>query len=87
MSHFFAYLNRMRLIKRWGLMRNLREENVQEHGLQVAVIAHGLALIEKKIFNKEVESKYLVEKIKKIIGNDNDLQKVLEDKKKILKLF
>ena len=39
MSHFFAYLNRMRLIKRWGLMRNLREENVQEHGLQVAVIA------------------------------------------------
>lgn len=50
MSHFFAYLDRMRLIKRWGLMRNLREENVQEHGLQVAVIAHALALIENKIY-------------------------------------
>ena len=50
MSHFFAYLDRMRLIKRWGLMRNLREENVQEHGLQVAVIAHALALIENRIY-------------------------------------
>lgn len=50
MYHFFAYLNRMRLIKRWGLMRNLRDENVQEHGLQVAVIAHGLALIENRFF-------------------------------------
>ena len=50
MSHFFAYLNRMRLIKRWGLMRNLREENVQEHGLQVAVIAHALAVIENRYY-------------------------------------
>ena len=51
MSHFFAYLNRMRLIKRWGLMRNLREENVQEHGLQVAVIAHALAVIENRYYD------------------------------------
>lgn len=56
MSHFFAYLNRMRLIKRWGLMRNLRDENVQEHGLQVAVIAHALALIENRIFGGEINS-------------------------------
>ena len=60
MSHFFAYLNRMRLIKRWGLMRNLREENVQEHGLQVAVIAHGLALIEKRIFGREVSPEHVM---------------------------
>lgn len=56
MSHFFAYLNRMRLIKRWGLMRNLRDENVQEHGLQVAVIAHALALIENRIFGSSINS-------------------------------
>jgi 5'-deoxynucleotidase len=45
MNHFFAYLSRMKLIQRWGLMRNTHQENIQEHSLQVAQIAHGLALI------------------------------------------
>lgn len=44
MNHFFAYLSRMKLIQRWGLMRNTRTENIQEHSLQVAIIAHGLAI-------------------------------------------
>jgi 5'-deoxynucleotidase len=35
----------MKLIQRWGLMRNTQTENIQEHSLQVAQIAHGLALI------------------------------------------
>ena len=51
MRHFFAYLSRMRLIRRWGLMRNTFEENIQEHSLQVAIIAHGLALIRNTYFN------------------------------------
>jgi 5'-deoxynucleotidase len=48
MSHFFAYLARMKYIGRWGLMRNTQRENIQEHSLQVAVIAHGLALVKNK---------------------------------------
>jgi 5'-deoxynucleotidase len=44
-SHFFAYISRMKYIYRWGLMRNTRAENVQEHSLQVAMIAHALAVI------------------------------------------
>jgi len=44
-SHFFAYLARMKYIFRWGLMRNTRSENIQEHSLQVAMIAHALAVI------------------------------------------
>jgi len=51
MSHFFAFLSRMKLIKRWGLMRNTRTENIQEHSLQVAMIAHNLAIIRNKIFD------------------------------------
>ena len=47
MSHFFAYLARMKFIFRWGLMRNTRPENIQEHSLQVAMVAHGLALVKK----------------------------------------
>ncbi len=45
MSGFFSYLSRLRFIQRWSLMRNTREENVQEHSLQVAHIAHALAVI------------------------------------------
>ena len=40
MSHFFAYINRMRFINRWALMRNSYTENIQEHSHQVAVLAH-----------------------------------------------
>ena len=43
--HFFAYMARMRWIRRWGLRRNTHEENDQEHSLQVAMIAHALAII------------------------------------------
>jgi 5'-deoxynucleotidase len=50
MSHFFAYLARMKLIERWSLMRSTQPENVQEHSLQVAMTAHALALIKNKMF-------------------------------------
>jgi 5'-deoxynucleotidase len=54
MSHFFAYLSRMKFIKRWGLMHNTYAENVQEHSLQVAQIAHALALIRNRLFGGSV---------------------------------
>ena len=41
MSHFFAFINRMRFIQRWALMRNSYTENIQEHSHQTAVLAHG----------------------------------------------
>ena len=54
-SHFFAYLARMKYIARWGVMRNTRTENIQEHSLQAAMIAHGLALIAREIFGRPVD--------------------------------
>ena len=54
MYKFFAYLNRMKYIKRWSLMRSVREENIMEHSQQVAVIAHALALIKNKMFGGSV---------------------------------
>ncbi|EAR10459.1 5'-deoxynucleotidase [Reinekea blandensis] len=50
-SRFFAYLDRLRWIRRWGLMRNVTEENVMEHSWQVATIAHALALIRTDVLN------------------------------------
>lgn len=54
MSHFFAYMARMKHIQRWGLMRNTMMENIQEHSLQVAMIAHCLALIKNRFFDGKV---------------------------------
>jgi len=56
MFHFFSYMARMKHIKRWGLMRNTREENIQEHSLQTAMIAHALALIKNRLFGGSVNA-------------------------------
>lgn len=54
MNHFFAYLSRMKFINRWGLMHNTYPENIQEHSLRVAVIAHALAVIRNRVFGGAV---------------------------------
>lgn len=59
MGHFFAYISKMKWIKRWGLMKNTAEENIMEHSWQVAVIAHGLAQINNQILGKEVNSEHI----------------------------
>ena len=46
--NFYAYLSRLKYIRRWALMRNVMHENVYEHSLQVAMTAHALALINNK---------------------------------------
>ena len=46
--HFFALLSRMKYINRWGLMRSTRPENLSEHSLETAFIAHALCLIRNK---------------------------------------
>lgn len=43
-------LSRMKYINRWGLMNNTRSENISEHSLQVAMLAHCLVLIHNKRF-------------------------------------
>lgn len=54
MYKFFAFVSRMKNIKRWSLMRSVKEENIMEHSQQVAVIAHALAVISNKRFGKSV---------------------------------
>ena len=56
MSHFFAYLSRMKFIRRWGLMHNTYPENIQEHSLRVAMVAHALAVIRNKLFAGNVNA-------------------------------
>lgn len=54
LSHFFAYVSRLRWIRRWGLMRNAIEENVATHSWEVATLAHALAIIRNRHFGGQV---------------------------------
>ena len=54
MNNFFGLLSRMKYINRWGLMRNTNPENIAEHSLDVAVIAHALAVIGNTYFDKNL---------------------------------
>ena len=47
---FYAYMDRMRYIKRWQLMRSLRDENIMEHSQSVTVLAHALVTIHNEMF-------------------------------------
>ena len=60
MNEFFAYMARLRLIRRWSLMRNTQPENDAEHSLQVAMIAHALAVLAKERYNREVDPEHVV---------------------------
>ena len=44
-QHFFALLSRLKYIERWALMRSSSPENLAEHSLEVAMIAHALCVI------------------------------------------
>ena len=48
-------MDRMKYIKRWSLMRSVREENIMEHSQQVAMLAHALAIITNKIYGGAVD--------------------------------
>ena len=45
MSHFFAYISRLRWIRRWSLMRNAIPEDVATHSWEVGTLAHVLGVI------------------------------------------
>ncbi|MDD3946979.1 MAG: 5'-deoxynucleotidase [Clostridia bacterium] len=54
--HFFAYLGRMKFIKRWSLMHSGVNENIMEHSEQVAQFAHALAVINNKVFSGNADA-------------------------------
>ncbi|GAB7219540.1 5'-deoxynucleotidase [Vibrio comitans] len=71
-SHFFAHLARMKLIQRWPLMRSVSKENISEHSLQVAFVAHALAIIKNKKFDGNVNPERIA-----VLGMYHDSSEVL----------
>lgn len=54
--HFYAFVSRMKYINRWGLMRNTKNENISEHSLEVAIIAHALCIIANTYFGQKLDA-------------------------------
>lgn len=69
---FYAMMARMKYIERWALMRNSAPENISEHSMEVAMLAHGLALIGRKRLGKQ----YLPERIA-LLGLYHDCTEII----------
>ncbi|SEV92089.1 5'-deoxynucleotidase [[Clostridium] fimetarium] len=71
-NHFYAMLSRMKFINRWGLMRNTKNENICEHSLEVAFIAHALGIINNQEFNGNINAERLA-----ILGMYHDVTEIV----------
>lgn len=69
---FFAMMARMKYIERWALMRNSVKENISEHSLEVAMLAHGLGVIARERCGKDVDPDKLA-----LIGLYHDANEII----------
>ncbi len=52
---FYAYMDRMKYIKRWQLMRSTHDENIMEHSQSVSLLAHALVTIHNEVFGGKAD--------------------------------
>lgn len=71
-KYFYAMLSRMKYINRWGLMQNTRHENLCEHSLDVAFIAHALGIINNEIYGGNINAERLA-----ILGMYHDVTEII----------
>ena len=71
-NHFYAMLSRMKYINRWGLMRNTRNENLCEHSLEVAFVAHALGIINNEVYGGNINAERLA-----ILGMYHDVTEIM----------
>lgn len=69
---FYAMLSRMKYINRWGLMRNTRNENLSEHSIEVAFVAHALGIINNEIFGGDLDAERLA-----VLGMYHDVTEII----------
>ena len=69
---FFAMFSRMKYIDRWALMRNTRKENLSEHTLEVAAIAHALAVISNEKYGASLNAERVA-----LLGIYHDMPEII----------
>lgn len=71
-NQFFAMMGRMKYVNRWGLMRNSKSENICEHSLDVAMIAHALGVINNLYFGGNINAERLA-----LLGMYHDVTEII----------
>ncbi|MCI9418619.1 MAG: 5'-deoxynucleotidase [Eubacterium sp.] len=69
---FFAMMARMKYIERWALMRNSVTENISEHSMEVAMLAHCLGIISNETCGGDVDLNKLA-----LIGLFHDANEII----------
>ncbi|MBP3872785.1 MAG: 5'-deoxynucleotidase [Lachnospiraceae bacterium] len=69
---FFAMMARLKWIDRWALMRNSSDENLSEHSLEAAMIAHALCVIGNERFGRKLNADRAA-----VIGMFHDASEIL----------
>ena len=69
---FFAMMARLKWIDRWALMRNSSDENLSEHSLEAAMIAHALCVIGNERFGRKLNADRAA-----VIGMFHDVSEIL----------
>ena len=59
-NSFYALIFRQKYIKRWGLMRNSRDESLAEHASETAILTHALCTIGNKYYGKSYDTERAV---------------------------
>lgn len=54
MYTFFAFMNRMKLITRWNLMRSNIREDLMQHSASVSILGQALAIIRNELYGGNV---------------------------------
>ncbi|MCI5890679.1 MAG: 5'-deoxynucleotidase [Lachnospira sp.] len=62
----------MKYVNRWGTMRNTSNENICEHSLNVAFIAHALGIINNEEFNGNIDAQRLA-----VLGMYHDVTEII----------
>ncbi len=55
MYTFYAFMNRMKLIQRWNLMRSNIKEDLMQHSASVAIFGHALGIIRNTLYGGSVD--------------------------------
>ncbi|MDO4798182.1 MAG: 5'-deoxynucleotidase [Coriobacteriales bacterium] len=70
--HFFALVSRLKYIERWALMRSSQPENLAEHSLEVAMIAHALCVLGNERYGRNLNAERAA-----VVGMYHDVSEII----------
>ena len=83
MYTFYAFMNRMKLIQRWNLMRSNIKEDLMQHSASVAIFGQALGIIRNTLYGGNVD----VDKIASLAHYHDTAEVVIGDLPTLVKYY